>query len=209
MFMSIALSRVVPALFPDATGEDNLNGLESVVAKVKKLVGSLEDDGKHISYHSRGTSSLCLPVNSMLTAEFTSLRAAPNSLSSSALYKTPRRQTPPAVPPPFTGLPRLTNATMPGEEIMGLLEREMEEMVIEGTVLNEVSGGGESVKGRAMGGAVRGVLERLAREGAGEPSGSVVRRGLPSPRPSPSPPPPPGAFPTRRPGYIRARSISY
>lgn len=56
MFMSIALSRVVPVLFPDATGEDNLNGLESVVAKVKKLVGSLEDDGEHLSYHSRGTS---------------------------------------------------------------------------------------------------------------------------------------------------------
>lgn len=146
MFLSIALSRVAPVLFPVPMALASGAGakvLESVVG----LVGGIEAD-----------------VNQMLTTELTALLPPSSSSSQNGVEMT--------IPPPFTSLPQLTSP--PPEEIIRALEGEMERMVVEGTLREEArsvgNGGGAtpngsplrgSVKGRGLEPAVRAVFERF------------------------------------------------
>jgi hypothetical protein len=156
-------------------------------------------------------------VNSLLNIEMTTL-SNPKPLTPLPSTSSPSTVSSMQMPPPFTALPP---APPPSQEAMVMLTKEMENMIIEGTIRQEaVFGAG---RGAGLRGVVEDVLLRNRHLGVNDP----LRRGrtlygdhtLPSPvspmaarvelppSPRPSPPPRPQLL-NRGTSYVRARSVS-
>jgi hypothetical protein len=221
MFSSVALSRVAPVLFTDSDTNGKADGkkVAGVVESVRKMVRIVEGEGSSFTHNFAlflsSTDCIFFSVNSLLNIEMTTL-SNPKPLTPLPSTSTSSTVSSMQMPPPFTALPP---APPPSQEAMVMLAKEMENMIIEGTIRQEaVFGAG---RGAGLRGVVEDVLLRNRHLGVNDPlrRGRTLygdHMGLKSPMaarvelptsPRPSPPPRPQLL-NRGTSYVRARSVS-